>query len=154
MVCRGSNNLLGLQYVAHFFFHSVVVKQLMVFLLCIWCYIKVLFMFQVVLVLLEERERPSGNKLHRNMMDIPFSDGYISLGVESVPFLVDRPISVVCFPRHHASLLLTVHNNSVFVSIIRVGRVSMEQCYPGHYIIFKLLSAVLYIMHVSICALV
>jgi len=98
-------------------------------------------MFQVVLVLLEEREMPSANKLHRNMMDIPFSDGYISLGVESVPFLADRPISIVCFPRHHASLLLTVHNNTVFVSIIKDGHVSMEQCHPGHYIIFKLLNA-------------
>lgn len=115
---------------------------------------KVLVMFQVVLVLLEEREMPSANKLHRNMMDIPFSDGYISLGVESVPFLADRTISVICFPCHHASHLLTVHNNTVFVSIIKDGHVSMEQCYPGHYIIFKSLSTVLYIMHVSICALV
>ena len=105
-------------------------------------------------MLLEERGMPSANKLHRNMMDIPFSDGYISLGVESVPFLADRPISVICFPHHHANLLLTVHNNTVFVSIIKDGHISMEQCYLGHYFIFNLLSAVLYIMHVSICALV
>ena len=111
-------------------------------------------MFQVVLVLLEEREMPSANKLHRNMMDIPFSDGYISLGVESVPFLADRPISIVRFPHYHASLLLTVHNNTVFVSIIRDGHVSIEQYYPGHYINFKLLCALLYTMHVSICAFI
>jgi hypothetical protein len=113
-----------------------------------------MLMFQVVLVLLEEREMPCANKLNKNMMDIPFSDGYISLGVESVPLLADRPISIVCFPRHHANVLLTVHNNIAFVSMTKDGHVSMEQCYPGHYIIFKLLTAVLYIMPVSICALV
>jgi hypothetical protein len=111
-------------------------------------------MLQVVLVLLEEREMPSAKKLNRNMMDIPFSDGYISLGVESIPFLADRPISIVCFPHHHANLLLTVHKNTAFVSITKDGHVSMEHCYPGQYIIFKLSSAVLYIMDISICVII
>ena len=93
-------------------------------LLCMLCYVSALLMFQVVLVLLEEREMPSANKLNRNMMDIPFSDGYISLGVESVPFLADRPTSIICFARHHANILLTVHNNIAFVSIIKPGHVS------------------------------
>jgi hypothetical protein len=78
---------------------------------------------QVVLVLLEEREMLSVNKLNRNMMEIPFSDGYISLGVESVPFLADRPIAIIRFPHCHSSLLLTVHNNTALVSIMKDGSV-------------------------------
>ncbi|XP_069694505.1 cytoplasmic dynein 2 intermediate chain 1 [Periplaneta americana] len=69
---------------------------------------------QVISVLLEEGEILSANKLTRNMMDIPFSDGYISLGVENVPFLAGRPITMLRFPHHHSNLLLTVHKNVEF----------------------------------------
>lgn len=62
---------------------------------------------------------PSANKLNRNMMDVPFSDGYISLGVESIPFLADRPITILRFPHHRSNLLLTVHKSIAFVSIMK-----------------------------------
>jgi hypothetical protein len=72
-------------------------------------------------VLLEEEETLNTNKLNVNMMDIPFSDGYVSLGVEAVPFLADRPVTIIRFPRHHSNLLLTVHKDIIFVSIIQYG---------------------------------
>jgi hypothetical protein len=74
---------------------------------------------QVVLVLLEEREMLSAKMLNRNMVDIPFSDGYLSLGVESVPFLADIPITIIRFPCCNSSLLLTVHNNTALVCIMK-----------------------------------
>jgi hypothetical protein len=83
----------------------------------------VVLMLQVVSVLLEEREMRSSNKLNRNMMDIPFSDGYISLGVESVPFLADRPVTIIRFPGCRSSLLLTVHNDTALVSTMKDGTV-------------------------------
>lgn len=91
--------------------------------MCILCYINVVLILQVVSVLLEEREVLSMNNLNRNMMDIPFSDGYISLGVESVPFLVDRPVTIIRFPHRHSNLLLTVHNKTTLVSNIKDGSV-------------------------------
>ncbi|KDR24443.1 WD repeat-containing protein 60 isoform X2 [Zootermopsis nevadensis] len=69
---------------------------------------------QVVSVLLEEGETVNANKFDRNMKDIPFSDGYISLGLASVPFLADRPVTIIRFPRHRSNLLLTVHKNVIF----------------------------------------
>lgn len=65
----------------------------------------------------------NANKFDRNMKDIPFSDGYISLGLASVPFLADRPVTIIRFPRHRSNLLLTVHKNVIFVSIIKNGNV-------------------------------
>jgi hypothetical protein len=84
-----------------------------------------MLIFQVVSVLLEEGETLNPNKLNRNMMDIPFSDGYLSLGVASVPFLADRPITIIRFPRHHSNMLLTVHKNVIFVSIMQYGNVQV-----------------------------
>jgi hypothetical protein len=85
--------------------------------------VHLLLILQVVSVLLEEGDMLSASKLNRNMMDIPFSDGYISLGVESVPFLANRPITLIRFPLRHSSMLLTVHNNIALVSIIKDGDV-------------------------------
>jgi hypothetical protein len=102
------------------------------------CYINVVSILQVVSVLLEEGEMLSANKLNRNMMDIPFSDGYISLGVESVPFLAGRPVTIICFPHRHSSLLLTVHNKTALVSIMNDASVQPSiqyitvQCSTGH----------------------
>lgn len=82
-----------------------------------------MLIFQVVSVLLEEGETLNANKLNRNMRNIPFSDGYISLGVSSVPFLADTHITIIRFLRHHSNLLLTVHRNIIFVSIIQYRNV-------------------------------
>ncbi|PSN50801.1 hypothetical protein C0J52_13915 [Blattella germanica] len=66
-------------------------------------------MFQTMLVLLEEGQKTGSNMLNKNTKEIPFSDGFISLGIESVPFLAGRTVSDLQFPHLHSNTLLTVH---------------------------------------------
>ena len=75
-----------------------------------------LFLFQVVLMLLEEGQQSGSGMLNKNKMEITFSDGFIALGMESLPFLACTNVTALRFPRHHSTLLLSVHKITQKVS--------------------------------------
>lgn len=67
-----------------------------------------------MLILLEESEKESHNIniLSHNKQDFGFSDGFTDLNVQSVPFLKDRSINLVCFSQSNCYQILTVHQPS------------------------------------------
>ncbi|XP_063216273.1 cytoplasmic dynein 2 intermediate chain 1 isoform X2 [Bacillus rossius redtenbacheri] len=65
---------------------------------------------QVVSILLEESQMHDGSLLRPSPGDLTFSEGFITLNVESVPFLANRSVTCLCFHRAVPNLLLTVHN--------------------------------------------
>ncbi|XP_067012310.2 cytoplasmic dynein 2 intermediate chain 1 [Anabrus simplex] len=64
---------------------------------------------QVVLRLLESSSSGGGSHLTTSEQLPAFSNGYLSVCAEDVPFLAGRPVTLVRFPPHSASTLLTVH---------------------------------------------
>ncbi|KAJ9586214.1 hypothetical protein L9F63_020123 [Diploptera punctata] len=72
----------------------------------------------VMLMLLEEGQKSGSSMLNRNTMEVPFSEGFISLGVESVPLLAGTSVKSLRFPLHHSMILLTVHKNNVGINVM------------------------------------
>ncbi|XP_012260238.2 cytoplasmic dynein 2 intermediate chain 1 isoform X1 [Athalia rosae] len=63
---------------------------------------------RVMLSLLEER-RVGGNVLQCNSHELPFSEGFIKLAVDSVSFLADRRISHIHYSDTLNKMLITIH---------------------------------------------
>lgn len=63
----------------------------------------------VVLSLLEERER-GGTVFQTNADELPFSDGFVKLSVNTVTFLATRPVKIIHYSNVLNKVLLTVHS--------------------------------------------
>ncbi|XP_046625405.1 cytoplasmic dynein 2 intermediate chain 1 isoform X1 [Neodiprion virginianus] len=63
---------------------------------------------KVVLSLLEEK-KVGGNVLRSNSHELPFSEGFIKLAVDSVSFLVDRTVSLLHYSETLNKMLLSIH---------------------------------------------
>ncbi|XP_046749991.1 cytoplasmic dynein 2 intermediate chain 1 isoform X2 [Diprion similis] len=63
---------------------------------------------KVMLSLLEEKE-VGGNVLRSNLHELPFSEGFIKLAVDSVSFLVDRRVSLIHYSETLNKMLLSIH---------------------------------------------
>lgn len=62
-----------------------------------------------MLSVLEETSSGTQGLLKSNKADLGFSQGFITLGTDSVPFLKNRKVSKICFVPHQPNTLLSVH---------------------------------------------
>ncbi|XP_034252529.1 WD repeat-containing protein 60 [Thrips palmi] len=64
---------------------------------------------QLMLSVLEEMSSGAQGLLKSNKVDLGFSQGFMTLGTDSVPFLKNRKVSRICFVPHQPNTLLSVH---------------------------------------------
>ena len=69
-------------------------------------------MLQLMLNILEEMTRGTQGLLKNNKSDLGFSQGFIVLETEPVPFLKDRKVSKLLFIPYQPNSLLSVHLSS------------------------------------------
>ncbi|XP_052127244.1 cytoplasmic dynein 2 intermediate chain 1 isoform X3 [Frankliniella occidentalis] len=67
---------------------------------------------QLMLNILEETSSGTQGILKSNKVDLGFSQGFITLGTDSVPFLENRRVTKICFIPHQPNSVLTVHQSS------------------------------------------
>lgn len=65
-----------------------------------------------MLNILEETSSGTQGILKSNKVDLGFSQGFITLGTDSVPFLENRRVTKICFIPHQPNSVLTVHQSS------------------------------------------
>jgi len=62
----------------------------------------------VMLSLLEERKH-GGTVFQNDANELPFSDGFVKLSIDSVTFLAARPVKIIHYSNVLNKVLLTVH---------------------------------------------
>lgn len=63
----------------------------------------------VVLSLLEEKEH-GGNVFQNDVEELPFSDGFVKLSVNTVTFLASRAVKIIHYSDVLSKVLLTIHS--------------------------------------------
>ncbi|KAK3930958.1 Cytoplasmic dynein 2 intermediate chain 1 [Frankliniella fusca] len=66
---------------------------------------------QLMLNILEETSSGTQGILKSNKADLGFSQGFITLGTDSVPFLENRRVTNICFTPHQPNSILSVHES-------------------------------------------
>lgn len=68
---------------------------------------------KLMLTLLESKNLNITEHIQKNQRDIPFSDGFVKLNIDSYPFLSERSVSHIAYS--NSSVLLTVHKSKLEV---------------------------------------
>lgn len=81
----------------------------------------------VVLSLLEEKEH-GGTVFQNNIDDLPFSDGFVKLSIETVAFLATRPVKIIHYSNVLNKILLTIHSPVEEVSGFYLIKCKVVKC--------------------------
>lgn len=80
----------------------------------------------VMLSLLEERKH-GGTVFQSDANQLPFSDGFVKLSINSVTFLAARPVKIIHYSNILNKVLLTVHTPAEEVRETAINKTSAEE---------------------------